>query len=237
MSALLPLPGLPPIIPLVPGVGGGTPHGKNGAAKATVSAAAHAFGLSPQTLWGVYGTESGFGSNTGPSSAGAVGPFQFLPSTAKSLGINPNDFHSAAFGAAKYLHKLGANSDPSSAATVRALNSYNGNGGGTSMTSYAQSVITNGKTYSDGGGGLGGIIDSLPIVGGVSSTVHAVSSVGDFLSLLTQPSTWFRVGKVAIGSVVVIIGAGTIVFVIANKAASSPTGKAVKSAAEMAALA
>src|SRR5579872_6071701 len=74
--------------------------------KAVVLGAAQKYGINPSVLWGVYGTESGYGKNTGPSSAGAVGPFQFEPSTAKSLGVNPLDFKSAATGAADYLSQF-----------------------------------------------------------------------------------------------------------------------------------
>src|SRR5438477_6080798 len=71
--------------------------------KAIITEAAHHYGIDPKILWGLYGTETSFGKNVSRSSAGAVGPFQFLPSTARGMGVNPNDFRSAAFGAARYL--------------------------------------------------------------------------------------------------------------------------------------
>jgi murein DD-endopeptidase MepM/ murein hydrolase activator NlpD len=71
--------------------------------KAIITEAANRYGVRPDVLWGLYGEETGFGHNTSTSSAGAVGPFQFLPSTAKGMGVNPYEFKSAAFGAAKYL--------------------------------------------------------------------------------------------------------------------------------------
>jgi len=54
-------------------------------------------------LWGVYGAETDFGRNLSTSSAGAQGPFQFMPSTAAGMGVNPHNFGSAAKGAARYL--------------------------------------------------------------------------------------------------------------------------------------
>ena len=45
-------------------------------AAAAFKSVAAQYGLSPQTLRGVYGTETGYGSNQNTSSAGAVGPFQ-----------------------------------------------------------------------------------------------------------------------------------------------------------------
>ena len=72
-------------------------------AKTIITQAASKYGIDPKILWGLYGTETGFGKNVTPSSAGAVGPFQFEPSTAQSLGVNPYNFKSAAYGAARYL--------------------------------------------------------------------------------------------------------------------------------------
>jgi membrane-bound lytic murein transglycosylase B len=117
----------------------------------TTSQAAGEYGLSPQTLWGVYGIESSFGANPSRSFAGAEGPMQFLPSTWRRYGDgNPNGilrFQPSMFAAANYLQVLGANSDPKSRRTIRALNKYNGNGGGTSVTSYVQSVWNCGAQY------------------------------------------------------------------------------------------
>lgn len=77
-----------------------------GSQKATVYAAARKYGVPPRVLWGVYGAETNFGKNNNVSSAGAQGPFQFMPGTARTLGVNPHNFKSAAYGAAKYLRSL-----------------------------------------------------------------------------------------------------------------------------------
>lgn len=71
--------------------------------KQQVAAAAQRYGIDPKVLWGVFGAETGFGSNVVTSRTGAQGPFQFEPGTARSLGVDPNNFQQAAFGAAKYL--------------------------------------------------------------------------------------------------------------------------------------
>jgi hypothetical protein len=68
-----------------------------------IANAAQRFGVDPSLLWGVYGAETNFGQNVRSSGAGAVGPFQFMPATAQGLGVDPNNFRSAAFGAARYL--------------------------------------------------------------------------------------------------------------------------------------
>lgn len=62
------------------------------------------YGLPQGILYGLWGAESGFAEHGGSRSpAGAVGPFQFLPSTAREYGIDPHRFSSAAKGAAEYL--------------------------------------------------------------------------------------------------------------------------------------
>jgi soluble lytic murein transglycosylase-like protein len=66
------------------------------------------YGLPAGLLQGVWGTESSFGANTGLSSAGASGNFQFMPSTAAQYGVTVGDFASEAEGAAKYLQDLHA---------------------------------------------------------------------------------------------------------------------------------
>lgn len=61
------------------------------------------YGLPRGMLYGQWGAESGFSEGGGSrSSAGALGPFQFMPATAASMGVNPHNFASAAKGAARY---------------------------------------------------------------------------------------------------------------------------------------
>ena len=66
--------------------------------------------------------ESAFDRVRTNSSAGAVGPMQFLPATwrAYGLGGNIHDPHDAVLGAANYLHASGAPADER-----RALYAYN----------------------------------------------------------------------------------------------------------------
>lgn len=70
-----------------------------------IAEAARAAGIDPAILWGLYGAESNFGQNPGTSPAGAQGPFQFMPATARAYGIDPHNFRQAARAAAKYLAK------------------------------------------------------------------------------------------------------------------------------------
>lgn len=126
-----------------------------GGQQGVIADAAARYNISFQTLWGVYGTETRFGQDKNVSSAGAVGPMQFEPSTWAKYGggADPRSLASAAPAAAHYLHDLGADTDPKSAATIRALNAYNGNGGGTSETDYVHKVWQNGRTAAGTGSG------------------------------------------------------------------------------------
>jgi soluble lytic murein transglycosylase-like protein len=71
------------------------------------------FGVDPSYLASINFLESNFGRVNGPSSAGALGPMQFLPDTwnAFGLGGNVNDPHDAIMGAANYLVHNGAPAD------------------------------------------------------------------------------------------------------------------------------
>jgi hypothetical protein len=82
----------------------------------------------PAILAGLTDVESGFGKNLGPSSAGAVGWTQFMPSTWRRFGVDadgdgrkdPNSAPDAIFAAGRYLRHLGAPGD-----WRRALFGYN----------------------------------------------------------------------------------------------------------------
>ncbi len=115
-------------------------------AKAIVTEAARKYGVDPKVLWGLYGTETNYGKNASTSSAGAVGPFQFLPSTAKGMGVNPYDFKSAAFGAARYLSQY------KSRGVGGMLSAYNAGPAGAYQPGYVNTTLQNAKTYGGDGG-------------------------------------------------------------------------------------
>jgi soluble lytic murein transglycosylase-like protein len=68
------------------------------------------YGIPWNILAGIGRTESDFGANDGPSSAGALGPMQFLPSTWAIYGNSGNIMNPAAAipAAARYLLAHGA---------------------------------------------------------------------------------------------------------------------------------
>jgi hypothetical protein len=94
-------------------------------------AASAKYGLGPQgpaILAGINAVETNFGTNLGPSSAGAVGWMQFMPSTWETYGVDangdgvkdPNNPEDAIFAAAGYLAAAGMPAD-----TYGAIFAYN----------------------------------------------------------------------------------------------------------------
>jgi transglycosylase-like protein with SLT domain len=77
----------------------------------------------PSILAAINEIESGFGQNLGPSSAGAEGWMQFMPSTWATYGVDadhdgtkdPNNPNDAIFAAARYLRAAGMPEDPEGA--------------------------------------------------------------------------------------------------------------------------
>jgi soluble lytic murein transglycosylase-like protein len=177
---------------------------------AVIKAAAARWHIDWHTLLGVYGTESGYGKNEGPSSAGALGPFQFEPATAKHYGLtNPWDFTTSTNAAARYLHDLGADGNINSDKTKKALNAYSGGGG--------DSYVTKVRTLSEG---LHAAINpndpfnpSAPVDATVGAAKKAAGAIedaaqvpGKFLNLLTNPQTWLRLVEILIGVALLLMG-------------------------------
>lgn len=117
-----------------------------------VRAAGEKVGINYVYLWGIFGTETNYGNDSKTSSAGAEGPFQFEPETAKAygypLGVNNSGtitdwkaFEEQAEAAARYLKASGINKNPRAAIEI-----YNsGKAGG--APSYYQSVLAHAKSF------------------------------------------------------------------------------------------
>jgi hypothetical protein len=111
------------------------------------------YGISPAVLAAVAKTESGFDS-AAVSSTGAQGLMQFMPATARSLGVDPDDPASAIDGAARYLKSL----TQQFGSTELALAAYNAGPGTVSRyggippyaetQSYVQKVTTAAEAWS-----------------------------------------------------------------------------------------
>jgi hypothetical protein len=194
---------------------------------AVIKAAAARYGIDWRTLLGVYGTESGYGANEGPSSTGALGPFQFEPATAKHYGLaNPWDFTSSANAAARYLRDLGADGDVGSSKTAKALNSYNGNGLGTKVGDYVFKVRTLGQ-------GLHATLvpndpTDLPQKA-YDAAKSALSVPEQFLNLIRNPQTWLRLVEMIVGAALLLMGLKTF-----SGGAVDPVGVVARGAAAVA---
>ncbi|RBY86067.1 NlpC/P60 family protein [Blastococcus sp. TF02A-26] len=132
----------------VPGAGmAGVPY-----ADLFVSAGAR-HGVEPALLAAVAKTESGFDSSA-VSPAGATGLMQFMPATARGLGVDPRNPASAVDGAARYLRQL----TDQFGSTDLALAAYNAGPGAVSRAggippypetrSYVSKVLSAAEAYS-----------------------------------------------------------------------------------------
>ena len=100
----------------------------------------------PAMLAGINLIETGFGTNLGPSSAGAVGWMQFMPETWAAYGVDangdgvadPDDPEDAIFAAANYLSASGMPAD-----TYGAIFAYN------HADWYVADVLANAACYAD----------------------------------------------------------------------------------------
>jgi soluble lytic murein transglycosylase-like protein len=106
------------------------------------------YGLGPQgpaILAGINAVETAFGTNLGPSSAGAVGWMQFMPETWASYGVDangdgvadPNNPEDAIYAAAAYLKAAGMPAD-----TYGAIFAYN------HADWYVEEVLANAGCYA-----------------------------------------------------------------------------------------
>src|SRR5262249_10878709 len=117
-------------------------------------AAGNSYGIPWEVLAAINKVETNFGQNLGPSSAGAVGWMQFMPSTWARWGIDangggvadPNNPTDAIFSAARYLAGCGGQFD-----IARAVYCYN------HASWYVNEVLGLASLYSrDGGNALAG---------------------------------------------------------------------------------
>ncbi len=115
-------------------------------------AAGNAYGIPWQVLAAINKVETNFGQNLGPSSAGAIGWMQFMPSTWARWGIDangdgvadPNNPTDAIFSAARYLAGCGGQFD-----IARAVYCYN------HASWYVNEVLGLASLYGQDGGSGG----------------------------------------------------------------------------------
>src|SRR5215212_3150472 len=122
--------------------------------------AGEAYAIRWQVLAAINKVESNFGRNMGPSSAGAVGWMQFMPSTWDRWGMDasgdgiadPWDPQDAIFSAARYLAAAGGADD-----IARAVLAYN------HAQWYVDEVLQLAQTFGAGGAGETFQLDRLQV--------------------------------------------------------------------------
>jgi Transglycosylase SLT domain len=158
-------------------------------------------------------TESGYGQNMGPSSAGALGPWQFLPSTYAGTGEpagTENDWAYSTQAYIKYMNQLLKEEHGNVRNALAAYNAGPGNlqagyGYADHILSLAgQGNITVGTTSPQSSSslipGLGGITGPLGTIANVFSTIDTV--LKDILS----PSFWLRIASFFAGILLLVAG-------------------------------
>jgi murein DD-endopeptidase MepM/ murein hydrolase activator NlpD len=121
-------------------------------------AAGAAYGIPWQVLAAINKIESNFGQNMGPSSAGAIGVMQFMPSTWSRWGLDANgdgiadpwNAADAIYSAARYLAAAGGTTD-----LARAIFAYNHAGW------YVNEVLSLASLYATGGPGIVPMLDQM----------------------------------------------------------------------------
>jgi soluble lytic murein transglycosylase-like protein len=156
------------------------------------NAASQKYGIPAGLLAAVARAESGFNPNA-RSSAGAVGLMQFLPSTARGMGVNPLDPASAIDGAARYL----TDNYKRFGSWNLALAAYNaGPGavaryGGVPPYAETQKYVARVNSYAQGYGGAAQFsAASAPAQPLMGENGSAASVVAAARSLLGKPYVW-----------------------------------------------
>jgi hypothetical protein len=176
------------------------------------------YGIPPAVLLGLVRVESG-GIEGRVSSANARGLTQFIPSTARAYGVDttPGHARSQIEGAAKYLHDLGFNANPTAA-----LNRYSGGAAG-----YPAKVLTAAKDY--GGTTAAAAAAATPAV--QQSAAPAANTGGGALLDDTKRSGALK----ALTTVAFVLGGALLVYLGINQASGGAVNRTAKTAATVAA--
>lgn len=167
-----------------------------------IGAAGQQWGVPKAILDGVYALETGSGKNVATSSAGAVGAFQFLPSTAKAYNypvtnnVTPSVFSQQAYGAAHYLSDIFNNRLPGQKGNHNwdtTLQLYSGGGYGLAKVNANSGKAPVNNAFSG------------PI-GAANSAVNAISDVpGAITGAFNQAVTDAKYAAVLVGVLVVAV--------------------------------
>jgi hypothetical protein len=183
----------------------GIPAGQQASVLVSVS---QKYQIPLSALLGIYGQETGFGSNSSTSSAGAMGPFQFIPSTAAQYGYplvnDPSlaQFTQQADALGRYLIAGNPNRDPAGWAPAM-RGGYNETQAEANLV-HIPGALKNalvsiiGKNYLNDGKPIPGttITPGPGTFGSITAPFASVAdAVGAIASLVTSTDFWLRLGE------------------------------------------
>jgi membrane-bound lytic murein transglycosylase B len=157
------------------------------------------YGLGPQgpaVLAGINAVETGFGQNLGPSSAGAIGWMQFMPSSWETYGVDangdgvkdPNNPEDAIFAAAGYLSVAGMPAD-----TYGAIFAYN------HADWYVEEVLANAGCYAAEVGATGfsaaGLGPQIPVLKCSPNPAWKKDIPEEYLEAFENAAARYELGK------------------------------------------
>lgn len=178
-----------------------------------VLASAARWGISPAVLAAQIDAESSFNPNA-VSAAGAVGIAQFLPSTAKGLGVDPKNPNAAIDGMAQLdsinLKKFGNLPDMLAAynAGAGAVEQYDGVPPYAETQNYVKKILAAAGSALSTPGGADVLADN---------PVSDVADIASWLDKIEDPMFWKRVGFGALGAAVLLAG---VYFFVPKQAGS-----------------
>jgi len=135
-------------------------------------------GVDPGLLTSIYSIESAFGTNEGPSSAGAIGKMQFMPETWESYGEggDPSNIYDAVRAAARYL-KASGYKQGDQAAEESAVYSYN------HSSDYVKEVLDRANEFRPLWQGVSTGKPTLSVGGEFIGTPEQVRTAGDIMNM------------------------------------------------------
>src|SRR5712691_11582435 len=176
-----------------------------------IQSAAKATGLPESVVAAQNADESAYGTNLGPSSAGARGPWQFLPTTYTGLGFNVgtiNQWGPSTQAYIKYMNQLLSQEH----GNVRnALAAYNAGPANISAgLGYADKILAQasqsgnlqvGTATGTSSAGIGGVLGIPDQITGFFSDAN---SLVNKLMWLMKPSNWLRIGAFLAGVILLL---------------------------------
>lgn len=167
-------------------------------------------------------TESAYGTNDGPSSAGALGPWQFEPYTWAGLGLPAGQEYDWATSTKGYITYMNQLLKQEGGSVFKALEAYNaGPGDLPAGAGYASGIISmsgqsSGISSGGGSGSSGGGINEagfpipipIPGLGGVGSSVtnDVINAILKSIGITSLKDMFQRLGLILLGAVLIIIG-------------------------------